>query len=263
VKHDFAEMNETDRNFELWRGALAEIRTSPPSFCDFVVDLFDKAATDGRERRWLDSILIVRAITTPALCPLPEALRLARAASRIDDRLDSKILRHLTGPDRRWPESASDNDVLHVLEVIDAISDGERLMLFLIQFTRSANPRLRSKAVKIIARACSSPNWATVILTDPDPRTRANLMEGLGSQTGPQIERLLRQGAADPDARVAVNALLALSKNGDAVSYETICRLAHDHRSTFRKAAEWALKQINPPASPAMDQKKGWTTLST
>jgi hypothetical protein len=252
-------MNETTRNLEVWRAALSQIRNAPP-FCDFVENLFDKAVSDGTNSTWLDSTLVVLVVTTPVLCPLPEALRLARAASGFDNRLDSKILLHLNTPARNWPESASESDILHVLEVIDAISDCERLMFFFMQFVKGPNLHLRSKAVKLIARASRNPSWASVILSDPDARTRANLMEGLGTQTGPQIETLLRQGATDPDPRVALNALLALSRNGDKESYETICRLAHDHRPEFQRAAEWALKQV--PASPAgaMDPEAGWTT---
>ena len=218
---------------------------------------------DGTNSAWLDSTLIIRAVTTPALCPLPEALRLARAASRFDNRLDSKILRHLTTPARNWPESAPDSDILHVLEVIDAVSDCERLMLFLMRFVKAPNPHLQSKAVKLIARACRNPGWATVILSDPDARTRANLMEGLGAQDGPQIETLLRQGAADPVARVALNALLALSRKGDTESYQTICRLARDHRPDFKRSADWALKQLPATPVPPMEPATGWTTLAT
>ena len=96
-------MNETTRNIEIWRVALSQLRSAPP-FCDFVENLFDKAVADGVNNASLDSTLIIGIVTTPALCPLPEALRLARAASRLDNRLDSKILRHLTTPARNWPE---------------------------------------------------------------------------------------------------------------------------------------------------------------
>lgn len=251
-------MNPHERNLAIWHGAFSDILPlareglqeafdvhDPPAFSDFVVDLFDHPMSNSKDSRWPGSNLVVRAVTTPALCPLPEALRLAHAAARLDTRLDAKILLHLTTPARAWPESASEGDILHVLEVIDAVSGCERLMIFLMKFVKSPHPRIRSKAVKLIARACRNPGWAKVIMSDRDSRTRANLVEGLGLQTGTHIKALLREAASDPDPRVALNALLALSRNGDTVSHQRICQLARDHRPKFQKAAEWALKQMD------------------
>jgi hypothetical protein len=257
-------MNPDLRNRAIWRRAFSDILPlareaikeaidleDPPAFIDFVVDLFDHTEAKGLPPRWPGSNLVVRALSTPALCPLPEALRLARAAVRLDNRLDSKILRHLTTPARRWPESATDADILHVLEVIDAVSDCERLVFFLMKFVKSPNPRLKSKAVKLIARACRNPGWAKVILSDPDHRTRANLMEGLGLQTGAHVKSLLTEGAKDSAPRVALNALLALSRSGDTLSYQRICELAGDSRPEFQRAAEWALRQIDAATNPS------------
>src|SRR5277367_1722972 len=118
-------MNPNDRNLAIWHGALSDILPMarqaiqesidlqyPPIFADFVADLFDQAVALGIDSLWPGSSLIVRAVTTPELCSLPDALRLARAAARFDDRLDSKILRHLATPARNWPESATDADIL-------------------------------------------------------------------------------------------------------------------------------------------------------
>jgi len=233
----------------------------PPAFTDFVVGLYSHEESGGANPRWPGSSLVVRAVTTPILCPLPEALQLARAALRLDSQLDTKIVRHLGTPARNWPESASDDDILHVLEVIDAISDCQRLILFLMKWVKAPNPRVKSKAVKLIARACRNPSWAKVILSDPDHRTRANLIEGLGLQTGAQIKAVLIEGTADSDPRVALNALLALSRNGGVRSYQTICKLAHDRRPEFRRAAEWALRQMD--AGVTMEQEDTGANPST
>src|SRR5580704_12510317 len=102
-------MNPTEQNLAIWSAALSDIPHStrdkiyaridiqnPPVFSDFMVDLFDHAP-DETNRPW-DSNLVVRAVTTPQLCPLPEALRIAYAAARVDSRMDCKILGHLTTP---------------------------------------------------------------------------------------------------------------------------------------------------------------------
>jgi hypothetical protein len=107
--------------------------------------------------------------------------------------------------------------------------------------------QLRSKAVKLIARARRNPGWAESILADSDPRVRSNLIDGLAQQRGAQIDILLRKGAADPHHRVSIAALLQLCQRGDEPSCEKIRRLAREGDPPNRRAAEWALSKIDSP----------------
>ncbi len=256
-------MEPTDRNLKLWRAVLAGLppltrvdiestigMSNPPPFCDFVAGGLEKRAATGKA--WtlshlrMDSAMVIRAISIPELCPLHEALRLARAAKQLDGRLDSKLLQHLANSFPGWPDDLPEAEIVNALEVIDEISDCASIVLPLMMLTKLRQPRLRSKAVKLMARGSRNAGWAKLLLSDNDPRTRANLIEGVGAQTGDQITVLLREAAQDTNHRVAVTALLGLCRAGDQASCEEIRKLASDGDPNFRKAAAWALRQISP-----------------
>jgi hypothetical protein len=228
-----------------------------PPFLSFVLDAVEKDAAAGHvspaSGPLMDSGLVIHALSEPLFFELPDALRLAKAAVKLDYRLDDKLLTRLTGSSR-WPEGVPKAECVRVLEVIDAISDCQRLVLPLMKFLKLPPHQLRSKAVKLIARARRNAGWAESILADPDPRVRSNLIDGLAQQRGDQIDILLRKAAADPHHRVSIAALLQLCQRGDEPSCEKIRRQAQEGDPPNRRAAEWALKHMhasNPDAGTA------------
>jgi hypothetical protein len=234
--------------------ALFESGEIPPFF-PFVVEAIEKDAAIGRpgplSAPFMDTGLVLRAISNAEILALPDAVRLARAAAKLDDRLDDKLLNRLTGPPRQWPYDVPESETAHVLEVVGEISDCRRLVMPLMKFLKLPQKQLRSKAVKLIARASQNPGWAEILLTDDDPRVRANLIDGIALQDGPQIDILLRRASADSHHRVAVTALLGLCQRGDQSSCERIRRLALEGDDAHRVAAEWALRQLaNASAAP-------------
>ncbi len=221
-----------------------------PPFFPFVVEAVEKDAAAGRpgpvSAPLMESGLVAGAVSGPQILALPDAVRLARAAAKLDDRLDDKLMTRLTGPPRAWPAGVPETEIAHVLEVIDEISDCRRLVMPLMKFLKLPQKQLRSKAAKLIARASRNADWAETVLKDADPRVRANLIDGIALQDGPQIEVLLREAATDPHHRVAVTALLGLCQRGDQSSCEQIRRLALEGDDAHRAAAVWALRQLQP-----------------
>ncbi len=220
----------------------------PPPFVPFLLEVLEPDAVSGRpsptSAALMDSGLLIHALSEPAILELGDAIRVAKAAVKLDYRLDDKLLSRLTGSSR-WPAGVPNAECARVLEVIDAISDCQRLVLPLMKFLKLPPHQLRSKAVKLVARARRNPGWAEAILADPDPRVRSNLIDGLAQQRGDQIDILLRKGAADRHHRVALAALLQLCQRGDQPSCEKIRRLAREGDAPHRRAAEWALTQID------------------
>lgn len=233
----------------LGSGEMLGTRELPPFF-PFVVEAIEKDAPSGRpgpaSSSLMETGLVASAVSDPRILALPDAVRLARAAAKLDDRLDDRLMTRLTGPPREWPRGVPESEIAHVLEVIDEISDCRRLVMPLMKFLKLPQKQLRSKAAKLIARASQNPDWAETILRDADPRVRSNLIDGIALQTGPQIEVLLRKAAADPHHRVAVTALLGLCRRGDQSSCERIGKLALEGDDVHRAAAEWALRQLEP-----------------
>ena len=249
------------QNLEIWKSALAGLplfarkqfegvidTATPPEFCHFIVETLESDAETGRRGTLSDLLLrnslAAHAVSSPEICPLPEALRVARAAVQLDTRFDCQVLDDLTRPSRAWPEEVPEGEIAQVLAVVDAISDCSRLVLPLMKFSKLPHPHLRSKAVKLMARGTRNPGWINLILADADPRVRANLVEGVAAQIPERSAQLLRRAAHDPYHRVALTALLALCRNGDQASYEEIKRLADDRNPKLRKAAAWALRQL-------------------
>lgn len=246
-------------NSETWNHVLAGmhpqvrerieqlIGEAPPLFDFMIAPLEEDAAADKPGQLsalLLGSGLVIRAITDPALLSAEEAARMARAAARLDDRLDDKILTSLTAGARTWPDDIPETEIVRALELIDAVSDCHRLVIPLVKFVNLPQPHLRSKAVKLIARASRNPGWAELILSDRDPRVRANLIDEMASQTGFYVDALLRQAAHDPHHRVAISALLALAIRGDASARDQIEKLSTGGSPMHRRAAEWALRRL-------------------
>jgi hypothetical protein len=219
-----------------------------PPFLEFIVETVEKDAASGARKPastpLMDTGVLAHALSDPEILTLPDAVRLARAAAKLDRRIDEKLLNRLTGSSRKWPDQVPESETARVLEVIDEVSDCRRLVMPLMKFLKLPQKHLRSKVVKLIARASQNSDWAEVLLTDTDPRVRANLIDGLAVQSGHQIDLLLRAAAKDPHHRVAMTALLGLCQRGDESSCAEIRRLALEGDASHRVAAAWALRRL-------------------
>jgi len=257
-------------NDEIWSALLGRLAsyartrvqklfpsTGFPPFFSFSLDAIEKDAASGRpgpaSAPLMDTGLVIHALSEPEMLESADAIRLAKAAVKLDYRLDDQLLNRLADLPRESLSKEQEAKAARVLEIVDAISDCQRLVMPLMKFLKLPQSQLRSKAVKLISRARRNSTWAETILTDPDPRVRSNLIDGLAEQSGDQIDGLLRKGAADKHHRVAVGALLQLYLRGDQASFEKLTLLASESDPPHRRAAEWALGQIEaakPPASP-------------
>ncbi len=249
-------------NTEIWNLVRTEVSPAARTWLEKAVEpvnpppllAFLLAAVEGIScplSSLLLNTVVPAAIANPAVLGLEDALQLARSAVEVDSGLDHRILRHLARPSRTWPSEVPNAEIMRVLIIIDAISGCERLVLPLTKFAKLSQPHLRSKAVKLLARAHRSTNWASLILKDPNPRVRSNLIEEIAGQIGVEAGPLLRKGAEDPHHRVATTSLLALTRLGDQNSRQRLEDLALNGDEMTRRAAAWALGQLetNPSTS--------------
>ena len=240
-----------------------------PSFVDFALDALEHADTDGLQKSiacvLLDRGILIRAICDPSLLSTEDALRLARAAVRTDPEIDYKLLEWVGDRVRDWYNAMPKEETMRVLGVVDAISDCRRLMVALMKFVGVPDAHVRSKAVKLLARARSNPGWADLVLSDPDPRVRANLIDGTAYMLGRGAEPLLRRGAADEHHRVATAALLALARRGDELSRQRLEQMAAESSDPRRAAASWAMRQLELPEteSPAPEAPQDSDKIKT
>jgi HEAT repeats len=227
-----------------------------PPFLDYALEVFeagDPARPGPLASALVQSELVIGAISDPAQLSLDQAIRLARAAGRFDHAIDYKILSSTTSSAHNWPDDVPRHELMRMLKVIEAISDCQRLVLPLMKLAKTPQRHLRSKAVKLMARASRNAGWADSILNDPDPRVRSNLIEGVTEQFGEKARPILRKAARDPHHRVSITALLALTRIGDQESREILEKMAIESDDPHRRAAEWALRTLAQSVTPSSE----------
>ena len=188
-----------------------------------------KASGDSRGAQYLVALMVSTGMLLRALCDpelsRDEALRLARAARRVDPMVDVALARSLA-------DSAAGDGATHVadparlMDILCELADASRIMPSLMRMMRHPNPNLRSKAVKMIGRGSRSTKWVMGRLSEPDPRVRANAIESLWGVDTAEARTLLKFAASDASNRVVGNALLGLYHLGEASILADIINLA-------------------------------------
>lgn len=185
--------------------------------------------------------LLCRALLDPQGPPLSQAIRLAHRMREETPDLGLRLLRCAA----EMRESGTDPDPRRLLTLLCQAQGEVRVAYALMPYMRSADPQVRSKAALLIARSGLNPEWALRQLKDPDPRVRANVIEGIGSSPEPRrFLEALRQAARDRHHRVATTALIALFRLGEESAADALREMASHPDSRFRAAAAWAMGQI-------------------
>lgn len=192
----------------------------------------------------LENELLLLALSDPDAFPSKTAAGLAANLHRVDQQLDAKLMRQVMkdGNAGREPDEIS---LLHVLEIVDEISDCSRLVPFLMKLSKHGNKKIRSKAIMLLVRAHRNSDWLQQQLAVEDPRYRSNAIEGmLYAQAGEKEIQLLWAAAADGHHRVATTALRVLHHFGQQDAIEQILEFVRHPSELFRAAAAWALGEI-------------------
>ncbi|MDX1981021.1 MAG: HEAT repeat domain-containing protein [Bryobacteraceae bacterium] len=190
----------------------------------------------------LENDLLSIALADPDAFTTKTAITLARNLSRMDPYLDAKLIRKMFREDGTCAADADPAAGHRILEIIDAVSDGTRLVPALMKLAKHKDKRIQSKATLLLARAHHNPEWFAAQMTNQDPRVRANAIEGLlkTGATRKQVEAVW-QAAKDPHHRVVTTALLVLLRAGEAQAAERLQQLAENSTEPFRLAAAWAM----------------------
>ncbi|MBV9267762.1 MAG: HEAT repeat domain-containing protein [Acidobacteriaceae bacterium] len=173
-----------------------------------------------------------------------EALTLARKFLDLNPRFDAMLLECLRDEElsNRFHEP-----VLIALDILDAISEGDRLVLSVSKFIRHPDPKLRSKAALFIARRRPHLHWVKDLGQEADARVRANMIESLCEVEETFVTPLLHSAVTDENNRVAGNAVLGLYRRGDTASISLIQDMAQDARPEFRNTGAWVMGRTGDP----------------
>jgi HEAT repeat protein len=128
----------------------------------------------------------------------------------------------------------------HELGVADAVSPA------IVQLCQDSHPKLRSKAVGLLAELNTIPPDVVLekALNDADARVRANAIEVLEERRSEQYVPLLTQRARSSSSRERANAIKALHRMRVNTASSQLMNMLQDERTEHRISALWALKQI-------------------
>lgn len=193
--------------------------------------------------------LLLFALTDVESINSATAIALSHGLVRMDPHFDAKLLKHLLRDDHVTIFQVETVRMERVLEILDAVSDCTRLMPFLMKLQRHPEKRIQSKAALLTVRAHRNADWLQSQINSPDPRVRANAIEGMRA-TNPSDKEvsLLWKCTTDVHHRVASTALLVLFENGHSEkAAEALEKMANSLGEPYRAAAAWAMGETGDP----------------
>jgi HEAT repeat protein len=179
-------------------------------------------------------------ICDPEAMSSAEALEAARSLRESDSGLDARLARLLPSRSARAASGSHAAAAERILDLLEAISAGPRILPLLAHLLGDSDPRLRARATLLMGRRVSNTQLAEERLREKDPRVRANAVESLWNSGG-DVTRLLRAAAGDSNNRVAGNALLGLYRADDPEASRRIAAMAASPDPKFRMTAAWVI----------------------
>ena len=173
-------------------------------------------------------------------------LEVCRGLKEIDDLLDVRLARLAPGRHEN-AHGLTPEVVLRLLDILHVISFGPRLIQLLGHLTRYPDERVASKAALLIASRLRNHDWVRAQFESPDPRIRANVVEGLWGVDTPLARKWLWSALKDENCRVVGNALMALHLLHDPAAGKLVEEMLADARPQFRRTAVWLMGKIAKP----------------
>jgi len=220
---------------------------SPQGFCSAALFLLDSAPDPSLRRKRYQQLVecpefLIR-LMQPACFSRTHLLGICRALMELDPTFDVRLAR-LTPA--RWQNDSPLNEdgVVLVLDILNEISAGGRLILLLNHLTQHPNRHIAAKATLLIGKRLRNQDWVNRHLDSGDERVRANVLEGLWNVATPDARLCLWRGLKDKNNRVVGNALLGLHQLGERTVFEYVKRMIEDPRPPFRWTAAWVMGKI-------------------
>lgn len=214
----------------------------PEQFCASALRHLENSQKQDAHR--LLTILMMRQptlfefIENPALGTRQKAVRVVRRMMEYDTSFDVRIARRL--PDRgglNHHQALRGLRASRVLDILDEVSEGRRLLPVLSHLVQSDDPKLSAKATLFIGRRVKSVSWSANVLRGTDQRNRAHAVEAIWGLANSEAVSLLESCMDDPNNRVAGNALMGLHILNVPVATEALRRMAAEANPDFRSTA--------------------------
>ena len=177
---------------------------------------------------------------------LAKLVEICRGYAAIDKRFDIRLANLLPGrsEDRHKLDPEA---VARILEVLNEISVGPRLILLLGHLANNPHPKVAEKATVLMGRRVCNSGWSQRRLESGVPEIRAGVVQGLWGRNTPEARHAMRKCVGDESERVAGNAVFGLHLLGEADVPQLGEGMAADGRPPFRATAAWLAGQIGEP----------------
>ena len=172
-------------------------------------------------------------------------MQLAQKLMACDARFDVTFLEFLQRP--RPGEGGEENFYYAGLDILDLISQGDRLVPGVLKILKHHNPKVRSKAALFIGSRTQNLAWAASRTQEYDARVRANILESLFGINSDFVHQIFRNNIGDENNRVAGNAVLGLYLVGDCSSIPLIFDLMRHPDARFRNTCAWIMGRTGDP----------------
>ncbi len=182
---------------------------------------------------------------------LPRLTELCRQFAAVDKRFDIRLANLLPGrTEDRYnldPEA-----VARILEVLNEISVGPRLILLLSHLTHDPQPKIAEKATVLMGRRVCNTGWSQRRLESGVPEIRAGVVQGLWGRYTSEARLTMRRCLNDSSERVVGNAVFGLHLLREPDVPQLVEGLMADERPPFRATAAWVAGQIGEPQYSAL-----------
>ncbi len=178
--------------------------------------------------------------------PVPTAAAVIKRLSAVDPLFEIRMIRKVI-QDHREAVAIPLPTAMRLLQILDKASDCSRLTNHLIQFVRHPSQHVRSKSVLLMGRGNLNLNRTKEYLLNPVARVRANAVESIWDHPDAGIRGALQECSRDSNQRVAVNALVGLSRLGDVEAARRLAGMAKSEDPVARAGAAWGMGHVNRP----------------
>ncbi|MCD6507770.1 HEAT repeat domain-containing protein [Candidatus Poribacteria bacterium] len=198
----------------------------------------------GEKRRtlsqWMRNLgLIEKYVDLLGELPVELAKSLGKILKKVDDRVVLDIARSAKGI-----KGINKEKSVKLLDVLYDVADNEGIAPILVNLLSSDDQRIRSKTALILGKLSDNLHFFHNALKDPDPRVRANAVEGLWGLDNPKARDIYLEALGDENNRVRANAAKGLYEMGDPRGLQVLKEMIDDHDGMMRASSAWVLGEM-------------------
>lgn len=183
----------------------------------------------------------IRALCAPDL-PLEQTVSLVKELMKANRYLDVQMAELLLG--RSSARAVNQATALRILEILDQVTVGSRLVRTVSQLLEHDDPHIRSKAALVVGRHVGGWAWIEARLETAECRVRASMLEALWESQDARRASIFAHYRDDSDNRVVGNALYGLYLAHEPNVIPRILRMASHANPKFRGTAAWLMGKI-------------------